>query len=105
MRRRGTNNRSVLKVYMANQLDLDEAQMEEYEDVVNELARQLDEATKTRDELTENISLLHNEKDEYIRIKSNELEEQETEFQTQIQGLQAIITETNTVRTNSCKQQ
>ena len=70
MRRRGANNRSVLKVYMANQLD--EAQMEEYEDVVNELARELDEATKTRDELTENISLLHNEKDEYISIKSKE---------------------------------
>ena len=68
------------------------------------LFRSLDEATKTRDELSENISLLHNEKDEYVSIKSNELEEQKTEFQTQIQGLQAIITETNKVRTNSCKQ-
>ena len=88
---------------MANQLDLNEAEMEEYEEVVNELARQLDEVSKINDDLTANISLLHDEKDEFIRMKSIELEEQKLDFQTQIQGLQATITETNTVRTNSCK--
>ena len=101
--RSGNSNRSVLKVYMANQLDLNEAEMEEYEEVVNELARQLDEVSKINDDLTANISLLHDEKDEFIKMKSNELEEQKLDFQTQIQGLQATITETNTVRTNSCK--
>lgn len=94
----GSSNRSVLKVYMSNQLELNEAEMEEYEEVVNELAQQLDEVTRIKDELSANIILLHSEKDEFIRIKSHEWEEEKMEFQTQIQGLQATITETNTVR-------
>ena len=92
------SNRSVLKVYMANQLELNEAEMEEYEEVVNELAQQLEEVTKIKDELTNNIIQLHNEKDDFIKIKTHQWEEEKSEYLTKIQGLEFTVAETNTVK-------
>ena len=36
--------RSLLKVYMANQLDLNEEEMQQYEDMINDLAEKLERA-------------------------------------------------------------
>ena len=83
---------------MANQLELNEAEMEEYEEVVNELAQQLEEVTKIKDELTNNIIQLHNEKDDFIKIKTHQWEEEKSEYLTKIQGLEFTVAETNTVK-------
>jgi len=42
--------RSLLKVYMANQLDLNEEEMQQYEDMINDLAEKLERAEEERDE-------------------------------------------------------
>lgn len=93
-----TSNRTLLKVYMANQLELNEADMESYEAVVNELAEQLTEVTRIKNELTMNIIQLHNEKDEMIREKTEEWSEQKSELVMQINELQGSIDEINMVR-------
>ena len=56
---------SVLKVYMGNQLELNEAEMDYYEEVVNKLAGQLEDAreelakmTEERDEILSTSSML-----------------------------------------------
>ena len=59
---------SVLKVYMGNQLELNEAEMEYYEEVVNKLAEQLESAqdelakiTEERDQILSTSSMLGTE--------------------------------------------
>lgn len=56
---------SVLKVYMGNQLELNEAEMDYYEEVVNKLAGQLEDAqeelakmTDERDDILSTSSML-----------------------------------------------
>jgi chemotaxis protein histidine kinase CheA len=83
---------------MANQLELNEADMESYEAVVNELAEQLTEVSKIKDELTVNIIQLHHEKDEMIREKTEEWAEQKSQLMKQIGTLQESISETNMVK-------
>lgn len=83
---------------MANQLELNEADMESYEAVVNELAEQLTEVSKIKDELTVNIIQLHHEKDEMIREKTEEWAEQKSQLMAQISTLQESISETNLVK-------
>jgi vacuolar-type H+-ATPase subunit F/Vma7 len=83
---------------MANQLELNEADMESYEAVVNELAEQLTEVSKIKDELTVNIIQLHHEKDEMIREKTEEWAEQKSQLVAQISMLQESISETNLVK-------
>lgn len=83
---------------MANQLELNEADMESYEAVVNELAEQLTEVSKIKDELTVNIIQLHHEKDEMIREKTEEWAEQKSQLVAQISTLQESISETNLVK-------
>lgn len=92
-----TSNRTLLKVYMANQLELNEADMESYEAVVNELAEQLTEVTKIKDELAVSISHLHHEKDQAIRERTEQWAEQKAELVSQIEHLQGAITETDMV--------
>lgn len=83
---------------MANQLELNEADMESYEAVVNELAEQLTEVSKIKDELTVNIIQLHHEKDEMIKEITEEWAEQKSQLLTQISTLQESISETNLVK-------
>ena len=97
-----SSNRSVLKVYMANQLELNEAEMEEYEEVVNELAQQLEEVTKLKDELTVNIIHLHNEKADFIREKTEEWADEKNVLLSQIQLLEISEKETNSVISVTC---
>ena len=46
----GKAPRSLLKVYMANQLDLNEEEMQQYEDMINDLAEKLERAEEERDD-------------------------------------------------------
>ena len=82
---------------MANQLELNEADMESYEAVVNELAEQLTEVTKIKDELAISISHLHHEKDQAIRERTEQWAEQKAELVSQIEHLQGAISETDMV--------
>jgi cell division septum initiation protein DivIVA len=76
-------------------LDLNEAEMEEYEEVVNELAQQLEEMTRIKDELSNHIIMLHNEKDEFIRVQTEHWSEEKTDLMRNIQGLQEAVAESN----------
>jgi cell division septum initiation protein DivIVA len=76
-------------------LDLNEAEMEEYEEVVNELAQQLEEMTRIKDELSNHIIMLHNEKDEFIRVQTEHWSEEKTDLVRNIQGLQEAVAESN----------
>jgi acyl transferase domain-containing protein len=76
-------------------LDLNEAEMEEYEEVVNELAQQLEEMTRIKDELSNHIIMLHNEKDEFIRVQTEHWLEEKTDLVRNIQGLQEAVAESN----------
>ena len=99
-----TSNRTLLKVYMANQLELNEADMESYEAVVNELAEQLTEVTKVKDELAVSIIQMHHEKDQAIRDKTEQWAEQKAELVSQISRLQESISETDRVTRTSLLQ-
>jgi hypothetical protein len=87
---------------MANQLELNEADMESYEAVVNELAEQLTEVTKIKDELAVSIIQMHHEKDQAIRDKTEQWAEQKAELVSQITRLQESISETDMVTRNHC---
>ena len=82
---------------MANQLELNEADMESYEAVVNELAEQLTEVTKIKDELAVSIIHMHHEKDQAIRDKTEQWAQQKAELVSQITRLQESISETDKV--------
>lgn len=89
---------------MANQLELNEADMESYEAVVNELAEQLTEVTKMKDELAVSIIHMHHEKDQAIRDKTEEWAQQKAELVSQITRLQESISETDKVTRTSLLQ-
>ena len=82
---------------MANQLELNEADMESYEAVVNELAEQLTEVTKIKDDLAVSIIQLHHQNDQAIRNKTEQWAEQKAELVSQIEYLQGALSETDMV--------
>ena len=86
--------RSMLKVYMANQLELNEAEMAEYEEVVNELAQQLEDMTVERDELVSYTHQLTNEKEEQLRLSAQQYAEEKSNLLGKIHGLEGMVGET-----------
>ena len=86
--------RSMLKVYMANQLELNEAEMAEYEEVVNELAQQLEDMTVERDELVSYTHQLSSERDEQLRVNAQQYAEEKKDLLGKIQGLEGTVGET-----------
>ena len=85
---------------MANQLDLNEAEMAEYEEVVNELAQQLEDMTNERDVLvihTANLVNERNEKDNIMKLANKQWEEEKIEITSRLQELEIIAAITNKV--------
>jgi negative regulator of sigma E activity len=99
------SQRSMLKVYMANQLELNEAEMEEYEAVVNELAQQLEDMTMERDELAAQAAKLTatvDEKDDAFRVATENWAEEKTNLFMRIQSLEDEASETDQVSVRIC---
>jgi uncharacterized protein YoxC len=98
------STRSMLKVYMANQLELNEAEMEEYEAVVNELAQQLEDMTIERDELAAQAAKLTSdveEKEEALRLSTESWAEEKTNMYMRIQSLEEAASENDQVTISS----
>lgn len=73
--------KEVLKVYMENQLDLNESEMEYYEGVIEDLAAQLEKMREEKDDLQSTTGSLE-EKFQMLESRNMDLlEEQRQEFE------------------------
>lgn len=93
---------SSITISLLVKLDLNEAEMEEYEEVVNDLAQQLEEMTRIKDELSNHIIALHNEKNEYVREHTEHWAEEKTDLIRNIQSLQEAVAETDSMFAEYC---
>lgn len=93
MHDRGDSNRnqarSVLKVYMANQLDLNESEMQYYEDAINEMADKLQRSEDEKDELVSTCTSLGSR----LQKLGEEKEEAIKEWQSEKEGIIAQYTD------------
>ena len=96
------HQRSVLKVYMENQLDLNEAEMDYYENVVNDLVEKLERLRTENEELQilaaaqDNSSQKRLESDEIKRL-SIEFDYERADFTNKIVSLEQKLHKLNNV--------
>jgi hypothetical protein len=65
------NTKDVLKVYMKNQLDLQESEWETYEETFNAIAEKLEDVEDQLANMTEERDALLNEKNDWIILKND----------------------------------
>lgn len=64
-------HRSQRSIMLENQLDLNESEMEYYEQIVNDLAAKLEKVTEERDDLADKVERLNEEKEELQDVSSS----------------------------------
>ena len=87
--------RTQRSIFMENQLDLNESEMEYYEEVVNDLAEKLERMQEEKDDLQsisnalgDRLQRLSQQKEEALRIASAEFDGKRLELENRIQELQ-----------------
>lgn len=90
--------RTQRSIFMENQLDLNESEMEYYEDIVNDLASKLERMQEEKDDLQsisnalgERLQRLSQQKEEALQLASQQFEGQRAEMQALIEELQSKL--------------
>lgn len=90
--------RTQRSIFMENQLDLNESEMEYYEDIVNDLASKLERMQEEKDDLQsisnalgERLQRLSQSKEEALQEAGKEFEGQRVAMQTLIEELQSKL--------------
>lgn len=65
------HTKDVLKVYMKNQLDLQESEWESYEETFNAIAEKLEDVEEQLANMTEERDNLLNEKNEWMHLRND----------------------------------
>lgn len=95
---KGDQSRTQRSIFMENQLDLNESEMEYYEEVVNDLAEKLERMQEEKDDLQsisnalgDRLQRLSQQKEEALRIASAEFDGKRLELESRIEELQARL--------------
>lgn len=84
-------------VFMENQLDLNESEMEYYEGIINDLADQLETAHAEKEALQDSLERLEQQREAGLQLSQKELNDVRSAFQRMLDDVQTQLAQSNEV--------